>query len=284
MMGRVTRRSCFRADRAAGRLLPASWLALLLVGGLGCRYHGGGVARALGPLDGAAADDGGSDDRDGGSDRPRLDAAELSPLPPRGFVGPPETVGCADGSREGFIDPAAWRAIAGCSGAWSVPGVRSPWARAPQCQRAAGNGGKQADGAGCSVADLCAEGWHVCEDGEDVRRHSPTDCESAVPPGFAAFFLTRAAASAYGLCTTDPNFENDLHGCGSFGQPELPGCQPLDRRLSFVDCLLSSSGPDDNLQSPARGWSCGAADQHLSEANLATKAGATLGGVLCCRD
>ena len=34
-------------------------------------------------------------------------------------------VGCADGQREGFTDLAMYPDIAGCSGAWTIPGIHT---------------------------------------------------------------------------------------------------------------------------------------------------------------
>jgi hypothetical protein len=264
---------------------PSSASLLLLLLLAGCRYFDAGVDRALAPAaDGPtapAADAGGPGD--GPPDQPRIDSKPPSPQPPEppigAFKGEPTQVGCADGTREGFADPAAWKHIAGCSGAWSIPGVRGPQADQPRCARAAGNTGDAAQGIGCAAVDLCAEGWHVCRDGEDVRRNSPTECESAIHREHTAFFVTQAGASAYGLCAADPGLQNDLHGCGNFGQPELGGCQSLNRRLSFVDCLASRVEVDG---SPV--WSCGDATRHLTESTLVTKSSSALGGVLCCRD
>jgi hypothetical protein len=181
-------------------------------------------------------------------------------------------VGCSDGTREGFADVQDWPDIAGCSGAWQVPGVIGPEGSQPRCGRAAGNTGLQADGEGCAAADLCADGWHLCRDPGEVDRRSPTGCESAVPPDEARFFLVAAGATAQGICVPDPTAANDLHGCGQLGQPESPGCEPLLRRMGFADCAATGV------------WSCGTADDHLREAALVTKNGPTLGGALCCRD
>jgi hypothetical protein len=193
---------------------------------------------------------------------------------PRGTPGPPEQVGCADGTREGFTDLGRWRRIAGCAGGFRVPGLHGPRAYVPQCRREAGNTGANPGGVGCSVADLCAAGWQVCEDPAALLARAPGGCEEAVPEGFAAFFLVRAGASAGGLCVPGSgDWDNDLHGCGSFGQPEHETCAPLDRRLSFATCQATSGI-----------WSCGDADTHLQETAVVTKAGPALGGVLCCRE
>jgi hypothetical protein len=191
------------------------------------------------------------------------------PAPP----GPPEDEGCADGTREGFVGRETWMNIAGCAGAWTVPGLLGPEVRIPSCGRGAGNDGSNTAGIGCNVSDLCAVGWHVCPDADEVRRASPSGCESAVQDGEPRFFLVLAGASPQGICSPDRTAQNDLHGCGTMGQSESPGCDPLNRRITFVECLAS-----DGV------WSCGDADRHLQEAALVTKSDATLGGVLCCKN
>lgn len=217
-------------------------------------------------------------------DAEREGPANLRPEPPvedrhpsgddaRGANGLPEEIGCSDGDREGFLDIANWPDIAGCSGAWRTPGLLGPQARTPQCNREAGNSSSNVTGIDCSVGDLCAAGWHVCRDAGEVVRHSRTGCESAVPDGLQRFFVTLAAATSQGVCLNDPAATNDLHGCGTFGQPETPACEPLDRRLGFADCQATSGS-----------WECGTFQLHLMEARLVTKRDSQLGGALCCRD
>jgi hypothetical protein len=197
-------------------------------------------------------------------------AADLQDEPTE--PGPPEQVGCSDGTREGFVSLDDWRNIAGCSGAWSVPGLLSADARLPACNRAAGNDGTNPAGANCTVTDLCAVGWRVCLDADDVRRSSPSGCESAVVSNEPRFFLVMAGASPQGICSPDRTAQNDLHGCGTLGQSESPGCDPLNRRLTFADCQASHGA-----------WACGGPNEHLAEAAVVAKANASLGGVLCCR-
>jgi hypothetical protein len=189
-----------------------------------------------------------------------------------GLAGPPAAVGCSDGTREGFRSYSTWPDIAGCAGGFDVPGVIA--GRKPTCGLQAGDTSARPTGLGCSAADLCALGWHVCENSEDVRNHSPShDCEGCVLPGEPRFFLVAAGASAMGICSPDPGAANDLHGCGGLGQPESPECAPLTRRMGFADCLATGGV-----------WACGTAAQNLEEAALVAKTGPTLGGVLCCRD
>jgi hypothetical protein len=190
-----------------------------------------------------------------------------------GVPGPPEQMGCADGTREGFTSLDDWMNIAGCAGAWSVPGLLSADARLPACNRGAGNDGPNPSGTGCTVTDLCAVGWRVCLDADDVRRSSASGCESAVLDDQPRFFLVMAGASPQGICTPDRTAQNDLHGCGTLGQSESPGCDPLNRRLTFADCQASQGV-----------WSCGGPSEHLAEAAVVSKASSSLGGVLCCRN
>ena len=264
---------------------PALAIVILVAGGA-CRYREHGFVPRAGGADG----DGGADQDMGITtvpDRPviRLPDADPAPAqPPDGstgielgqpptVAGPPGEIGCADGTRDGYLDLGAWKNIAACAGGWSAPGVTGPAARTPRCDRAAGNSGANPTGGGCGIADLCAAGWHVCGSPAEVAAASPTDCESAAPYGHSMFFLIAAGASVQGVCSPDVTAANDLHGCGTLGQPELEGCQPLDRRFGFAECLGS-----DGV------WQCGDASRHLEEANLVTKLGPRLGGVLCCRD
>ena len=233
--------------------------------------------------------DGAADDPDGGSigagTSGAADAADTAGAssdttpaapdlgPPPILTGEPEVLGCADGTREGFLDAMAWPDIGGCSGAWDVPGVLGEIGRTPMCARSAGNTGSNGQGMGCSVADLCAQGWHVCADPEEVARRSPTDCESAAPSAHPIFFLVTAGASPLGICKADRASTNDIHGCGNLGQPESEGCQPLERRMGFADCLGTNQV-----------WKCGTAEDHLREATVVVKTGPAWGGALCCRD
>ncbi len=247
---------------------PVPLLALVA----GCRVIGGGL-----PDGGWPPDDGPTDRAADTTDlrrdqRPDLPPAERGPEPMT-LIGSPELLGCADGTREGFADLDSWPKIAGCAGAWSIPGLLGNLADNPQCDRRAGDTSTNPGGDGCSIADLCFEGWHVCRDPSDVESHSPSECESIGPVDYPRLFIVRAGASPQGLCTTDPRNANDLHGCGSLGQPETASCQPLDRRMGFADCLGTGGV-----------WSCGTADDSLREAALVTKTDGALGGVLCCRN
>jgi len=193
---------------------------------------------------------------------------------PPGEQGAPDIVGCSDGTREGFRDYVDWPDIAGCAGAFDRPGVAGLMDLQPTCALLAGDANTNRNGIGCTAADLCAANWHVCKNGDDVAKHSPTgDCESCVPAGETRFFLVASGASPMGICSPDPQAVNDLHGCGGLGQPEAPTCAPLSRRMGFADCLATNGV-----------WNCGGPDDSLQEATVVTKSGTTLGGVLCCKD
>ena len=262
--------------------IPLRLLLALAPALLGCRVHSIGLATdaMAGDFVGVGlSDSGGAGERAviDALDEPAIDAggyrgevgetADLAPV-----IGDPNTAGCSDGTREGFRDVTNWPDIAGCAGGWQVPGLLDLVARSSHCGRVAGNDSSNPTGDDCSAADLCAANWHACVDGPDVARRSPTGCESVGSPGDQAFFAVMTGASPQGVCYPDPSAKNDLHGCGSIGQPESDWCPPLTRRMGFADCL------------PTGVWQCGTVDDSLSEAEVVIKTGPPLGGVLCCRD
>lgn len=222
---------------------------------------------------------------------------------------PSDASGCADRQREGFRDISKWPDIAGCAGAWRIPGIHTENpgeapacpglatfdTLTPACGRQGGDDGPRPGGAGCNVADLCAPGWHVCTSDAEVARRSPTGCEG-VTKGTTQplFFATRQSTNGCGLCangtSTGPECNsaacvegclqtaftsNDFFGCGNFGVEAT--CGPLNR---FSDELCSGLAGTP--------WSCNAPteadDNGLCEAYTVTKTGSKYGGVLCCRD
>jgi hypothetical protein len=194
-------------------------------------------------------------------------------------------IGCSDGTREGFLDPALFVDIAACSGGFQVPGLLG--GLGPQCGLGGGNDGGNPAGAGCSAADLCAAGWHVCASAAEVAKLSPLGCDGAAPNMSPLFFATRQSGPGCGLCATgssqSPDCQtcscgqgclqteltaNDVFGCGSVGAS--PGdCGVLNR---FSGNLCGA------LPAP---WSCGS--DGCDEAHEVIKTGSDAGGVLCCR-
>ncbi len=208
--------------------------------------------------------------------------------------------GCADGTREGFLSLQTYPHIAGCSGAWSVGGITRPDLE-PTCGRDSGNDSDNPEGAGCSAADLCAPGWHVCRGREEVAELSPDGCAGAVPPGTpdkTLFFAVRQNSQADSVCDQSDQ-GNDVFGCGNLGAALTPGknCQPLNRVLASMHagtCGFNEAEP------PLGPWMCqGGDDSHLHEGSLVRKNGcpsvscsydgnpvdnSDKGGVLCCID
>jgi len=174
--------------------------------------------------------------------------------------------GCADGTREGYDGETR---IAACSGAFDVPGIVTSASRSPACGRQAGNDGANASGAGCSAADLCSAGFHVCTGGAEVGASAST---GACPPDAGtAFFLTQQATDDNGECM--PGGANNLVGCGSaMGVAANTTCSPLDIELRYTHCQASSA------------WECGTSADANFEATLVTKVSSSEGGVLCCSD
>ncbi len=173
-----------------------------------------------------------------------------------------DPIGCADGEREGFTDAAAYPHVAACAGGFALPGLRTTIA--PACERAAGDDGAVPDGAGCNVADLCADGWHVCVGAAEVGARTANSCAAAGD----GFFVTRQSGPGGAACGDGAN---DIFGCGAVGQAVTDAsCAPLDR-FSFDLCSA--------LPAP---WSCGA--DGAVEADAVAKAGADAGGALGCRE
>ena len=198
-------------------------------------------------------------------------------------AGPCLEPGCSDGEREGFLDGCRYPAIAGCSGGFSLPGVLGAGSH---CERRSGDDSSNPTGAGCSVEDLCALGWHLCRSAEDVSRSSPDGCAAVAP--LPLFFVTAQSGPGCGICATGTStactgdscqqgclqtavMANDVFGCGGLGAAPQPGsCAPLNR---FGHNLCGSLG------SP---WVCGSNGE--TEAHAVVKGSAAKGGALCCRD
>jgi hypothetical protein len=176
------------------------------------------------------------------------------------------TPGCADGTREGYLDEDE---IAACSGAFSIEGISTALSASPGCERGSGNDGVTRDGQGCSVEDLCSEGFHVCESAQEIAVRSSTGvCPTDLEMGF---WLTRQGESVGGECVASGT--NNLVGCGnSFGRAAPASCAPLDTEFRYIDCQASST------------WECGTAAEANSEGVVVHKSGPGGGGVLCCKD
>ena len=163
-------------------------------------------------------------------------------------VGPVGSNGCADGTREAFLDEKAFPKIAACGGAWDIKGIHHG---TPKCNREAGNDGKNKDGKGCNVEDLCADGWRVCYGKKDVLDRNPDGCarimDGVKEPGF---FLARTSSTGAFNCSQDstkfgdPGTVNDLFGCGNLGcgttqgtcTGNKKGCDPA------TDCATCAAG------------------------------------------
>lgn len=190
---------------------------------------------------------------------------------------PDPTCGCSDGFREAFIDRDAQPNLAGCAGAFDVPGVTTDASLAPACDRQAGDDGANRNGMGCSVEDLCSAGWHVCKSAAELGARSTTGGCEAADPGTPAFWLTRQAQTgsldggAPDECAAAPAIHN-LTGCGSLGQPSAASCAPLLRTMRQDDCI------------PTQAWYCGdGVENGLDEARIVRKTRVAEGGVVCCR-
>ncbi len=222
-----------------------------------------GSFSSSGPTGEASTTDAGSDravtppdDSGGGSDAgAERDAIALS-----------SASGCADGTREGF--GASEAGIAACEGAWTVPGVLVD--ASAQCARAAGNTGTRSNGTGCSVADLCAVGWHVCRDAADVLAHGGAAandvCTTGSKDGGATFYATAQPSDGVSSCIADAAAVNDVFGCGDIASA-VGDCAPLDMTIgTFAQVPGFAFGSDSNTE------------------RVTVIKGPGPGGVLCCLD
>ena len=202
--------------------------------------------------------------------------------------------GCADGTREGFADWSKFASIAACSGAWDQPGIFNMPAK---CNREAGNDGKNPAGTGCTVTDLCQEGWRVCYGRDDVLLRNADGClgvmNGATSP---VFFTTQMSSTGAFECSTGANSANDLFGCGDLGCDFTSNataqqmCAPLV--MSSHDLckgLRNDGGCGDwcnhlgKYPALSNAWSCGTDPEHEALNVVKTKADQQ-GGVLCCVD
>jgi hypothetical protein len=244
---------------------------------LACRFDRSGldsVDAALVRRDGTAGADGAAGNGDGADLRPdtiiAVDAPDAADASDGSEGGSVSVVGCADGTREGYVSLQNYPEIAACAGGWSVAGLLADITRTPTCDRQAGNApGAITDGSGCTVADLCAEGWHVCETAREVVDLAG-DCSDAFTSGTFVFYVTRQRAFLSLCSDTNSTGTTNLHGCGNFGSPEDSSCAPFTRMLTDIDCTAFPP------------WRCASAT--VREYEAVTKSGSTRGGVLCCRD
>jgi hypothetical protein len=183
--------------------------------------------------------------------------------------------GCSDGSREGYVDLQEYPTIAACAGGWDEPGLDSDASMAPECDRHGGNDGDHPDGHGCSVEDLCADGWSVCASAHVVSNIAGS-CDDALAPSGdkPVFFLTRQRAVALVCTPANSTGTNNFYGCGNIGSAADKSCTPFTHMMRDTDC---------QNQPP---WSCGDTngDDNQDEYSVVTKPGPTKGGVLCCKN
>jgi hypothetical protein len=189
-------------------------------------------------------------------------AVEGSGSSSEGTTGEPSTVGCADGIREALLDELAHPNVAACAGGFWVAGVGLP---IPTCDRQGGDDGLLPDGMGCSIEDLCAEGWHLCTSRQEVSAAGLADCDAEAWDG--QFFAT--SQSGEGANTCNDTGTNDVFGCGDVGYSMVSGCAPLNR--STGNLCVSVPGP----------WSC--SEDAYDEVSYLVKPGPDDGGALCCR-
>lgn len=174
-------------------------------------------------------------------------------------------VACSDGTREGLV---GFSSIAACGGAWTVAGVVAA-DQVPTCGRAAGNTGTNAAGTGCDAADLCAEGYHVCRNKDDVTAHDGAAACAQLAGRSEEIYVTRQRGDHTTLtCAAGSStMADDVYGCGGLGAA-VTTCGVIDAKLALTG------------ECPAP-WGCGSGE--AEEGSHVVK-GVGPGGVLCCAD
>jgi hypothetical protein len=259
-------------------------------GGSNVTGEGGGMGGAAG--EGGAGGEGGAQTGDGGAGGGGVGGVGGMGGGGVGGAGggmggaggmPISTVGCADGTREAFVSQTRFPTIAGCSGGFMIAGVLTPASTSPACNRGAGNSGMNPTGTGCTVEDLCADGWHVCLGAAELTSlGTNVTCANAGIPAENALgtnrmlFVTRQHGAAGSACTPgDTTGVNNLHGCSNTGTAESNQCSPpLNEIWSHTDCMAAPP------------WACSDATNPGNtndEALVVTKPGPGAGGVLCCK-
>ena len=162
-------------------------------------------------------------------------------------------IGCADGTRDVFVSTTTFPGIAACAGGWDGNGKTVGYTGVfpaplrtsnPNCAQN-GNDGPNPNGTGCSAADLCASGWHICAGGEIIANArgafdagTPVDGCSAVTWPANSFFAAAIGSTGYyecaepydtltgpsctnsngaSGCKANPGITNDIFGCGTEG-------------------------------------------------------------------
>lgn len=194
---------------------------------------------------------------------------------PLGNCRPRSKSGCADGTREAFVDSAVYPTIAGCEVWWTgAQSLRTPRSSQEWC----GN----STGIACKVpADGCAPGWHMC-----MRSGWPADLrERAVnngggPDGGASTLNGSICyGAAYGHSFMAAS-SSAYPGGGSCTAPPF-GCYDTDVAgyIDTVACGNTTNSDSCNnavWQGATRGVGpfCGSYSIARSDQN----------GVLCCQD
>ncbi|MCG3174227.1 MAG: hypothetical protein GMKNLPBB_02455 [Myxococcota bacterium] len=179
-----------------------------------------------------------------------------------------EIMGCSDGKHEGVNDGYT---IFACKGGWDAAGVDTP----SRCGRKAGDDSSNPNGTGCSAADLCATGFHLCDGKNDIAKYGGCNLRNWEQ----GFWMTSQNSENSNACAGGGY--QDVYGCGTLGRSVSQGCSPLTRR-STAACYNERYWNAPDILFGDDGWSC--SGSYTEEGRYIKHAGGRNGGVLCCRD
>ena len=177
----------------------------------------------------------------------------------QGVPGDPATVGCADGQREAFVDPAAFPRVAGCIGEWQATADL----RAPATGQPCGD-----DLGPCAVpADACAAGWHVCGASGALAEVSALGAQQCEQAGGGKFVAAISHCKTQDGCSYD-NPQTGSYSCFASGWCSEPVCCGSD--CGFGVCP-SGIWKDHTHIAVGTDQGCGAIKASRAR------------GILCCR-
>jgi hypothetical protein len=187
----------------------------------------------------------------------RIDFDPLSPVAPH-------PSGCADGTREGFVDRVAFPSVAGCGASWvGMIDLRTP-PTGTACGDAFGP---------CTVpSDACALGWHMCGASgsiDELTAIGATACNTLAGPGQFSAAMSHCPTQNFGVC--DPA-SNNMLPCLHMGWCAEPVCCGDDCQMGVCVDDIFPGATRVAGNPPTFGQGCADMDS------------TPIAGVLCCLD
>jgi hypothetical protein len=188
------------------------------------------------------------------------------------------SIGCADGSREGFVDTTKFTNIAACAARWSHSLSMCP----------PGNAGSGNGKYGCSA---CAPGWHLCGWKPVAGLAQSTCASNGAMPGADSAEVSRHVC--YDECKGQPGM---FASAASFASSADHQCNTASGVMMTTGCGTLTTGAGGDTRTDCSGFaklkdkSCKDNAQCVGSGFRACDKNAAIGspgqwrGVMCCRD